>query len=163
MNESLVIDGTYNGGFEPILAGVEMLVRLAKKDGRRTIALLGDMRELGALEQARHAELWSRLATYPIDYYIFVGAVCMEVIEPLVGDAWRDKTFFTLDSRVAGEYIRSILSQDPEKYFLFAKGSQNTIYLEEALKYFIFPEEYLKLVRQEELYQKKKKDFYQML
>ena len=83
----------------------------------------------------------------------------MEVIQPLVDENWREKTFFTLDSRVAGEYIRQLLAADPDRYLLFAKWSQNTIYLEEALKYFIFPEDYLKLVRQEDLYVKKKGDF----
>ncbi len=163
LHDSLVIDGTYNGGFDPIVAGVEMLVRLAQTEWRKTIALLGDMRELGAMERIRHEELWDKLKTQPIDYYIFVGAVCMEVIQPRVGKEWQDKTLFTLDSRVAGEYIRSLIAADPNKYLLFAKGSQNTIYLEEALKYFIFPEEYLKLVRQEDLYVRKKNDFYQML
>ena len=87
-----------------------------------------------------------------------------EVIRPLVDRQWKQKTFFTLDSRTAGEYIRELMASDPgNKYLLFAKGSQNTIYLEEALKYFIFPEEYLKLVRQEDLYIKKKGDFYKML
>lgn len=163
LHDSLVIDGTYNGWFDPIVAGVEMLARLAKTEGRKTIALLGDMRELGALERDRHEELWQKLRTFDIDHYIFVGAVSCEVIQPLVDDNWREKTFFTLDSRVAGEYIRAVLAGDPDKYLLFAKGSQNTIYLEEALKYFIFPEEYLKLVRQEDLYVKKKWDFYKML
>lgn len=121
------------------------------------------MRELGAIEKERHEELWEKLQTFDIDHYIFVGAVSCEVIQPLVSEAWRERTFFTLDSRVAGEYIRALLANDPDKYLLFAKGSQNTIYLEEALKYFIFPEEYLKLVRQEDLYVKKKGDFYKML
>lgn len=160
INESLVIDGTYNGGFEPIVAGVEMLVRLAQKDNRKTIALIGDMRELGALEALRHQDLWHKLQTLSIDHYIFVGAVCMEIIQPMITESWRERTFFTLDSRVAGEYIQSIISDDADKYLLFAKGSQNTIYLEEALKYFIFPEEYLKLARQDELYTHKKKHFY---
>lgn len=160
INDSLVIDGTYNGWFEPIVAGVEMLARLADRDGRKTIALIGDMRELGALEALRHRELWYKLSTLPVDYYIFVGAVCMEIIQPMVPEAWREKTFFTLDSRVAGEYIRSLIVSDPDKYLLFAKWSQNTIYLEEALKYFIFPEEYLKLARQDDLYTHKKKHFY---
>lgn len=121
------------------------------------------MRELGALEKERHEELWEKLQTFDIDHYIFVGAVSCEVIQPLVDENWREKTFFTLDSRVAGEYIRQLLAADPDRYLLFAKWSQNTIYLEEALKYFIFPEEYLKLVRQEDLYVKKKGDFYKML
>ena len=128
-----------------------MLVRLAEKESRKTVALIGDMRELGALEALRHRELWEKLSLFPVDYYIFVGAVCMEIIQPMVKESWREKTFFTLDSRVAGEYIRSLITSDPDKFLLFAKGSQNTIYLEEALKYFIFPEEYLKLARQDEL------------
>ena len=140
-----------------------MLARLAKTEGRKTIALLGDRRELGALERERHIELWQKLQSFDIDHYIFVGAVSCEVIQSLVDDDWREKTFFILFSRVAGEYIYAFLAGDPDKYLLFAKGSQNTIYLEEALKYFIFPEEYLKLVRQEDLYVQKKKDFYQML
>lgn len=118
------------------------------------------MRELGALETLRHEELWETLKNLPVDYYIFVGAVCMEIIQPLVPDNWKERTFFTLDSRVAGEYIKNIIMNDSEKYLLFAKGSQNTIYLEEALKYFIFPEEYLKLVRQDALYTHKKQHFY---
>lgn len=137
-----------------------MLVRLAQKESRKTIALIGDMRELGAIEALRHEELWQKLKTLPIDYYIFVGAVCMEIIQPIISDEWRERTFFTLDSRVAGEYIKSIILNDSDKYLLFAKGSQNTIYLEEALKYFIFPEEYLKLVRQDALYTHKKEHFY---
>lgn len=98
-----------------------MLTRLAERDGRKTIALIGDMRELGALEALRHRELWEKLATFPVDYYIFVGAVCMEIIQPMIPESWREKTFFTLDSRVAGEYIRSLIVNDPDKYLLFAK------------------------------------------
>jgi UDP-N-acetylmuramyl pentapeptide synthase len=32
LHDSLVIDGTYNGGFDPIVAGVEMLARLAQTE-----------------------------------------------------------------------------------------------------------------------------------
>ena len=49
-----------------------MLVRLAQKESRKTIALIGDMRELGALETLRHEELWFALKKLPVDYYIFV-------------------------------------------------------------------------------------------
>jgi len=98
-----------------------MLVRLAQKDGRKTIALIGDMRELGALETLRHEELWLALKQLPVDYYIFVGAVCMEIIQPMIDNHWRERTFFTLDSRVAGEYIKSLIMNDADKYLLFAK------------------------------------------
>jgi UDP-N-acetylmuramoyl-tripeptide--D-alanyl-D-alanine ligase len=46
ISDSLVIDGTYNGGFEPIVAGVQMAHRLAQAEDKKLIALIGDMREL---------------------------------------------------------------------------------------------------------------------
>lgn len=46
ISDLLIIDGTYNGGFDPIVAGVQMAHRLAQAEDKKLIALLGDMREL---------------------------------------------------------------------------------------------------------------------
>jgi UDP-N-acetylmuramyl pentapeptide synthase len=46
ISDALIIDGTYNGGFEPIIAGVQMAHRLAEANDRTLIAIIGDMREL---------------------------------------------------------------------------------------------------------------------
>lgn len=163
IQSSIVIDGTYNGGFEPIVSGVKMLVHLWTFEKRKTIALIGDMRELWNLETERHVELWKNLLEISVDYYVFVWKVCSSIIRPLVPASWQEKIFFTLDSREAGEYIREVLLKNSEPYLIFAKGSQNTIFLEEALKKIILPEECAKLVRQDEVYLEKKKQHFSKL
>jgi len=72
INESIIIDGTYNGGFEPIIAGVEMAHHLAQAEDKKLIALLGDMRELWAEETVRHQKLWEILRQFNTVQYIFV-------------------------------------------------------------------------------------------
>jgi hypothetical protein len=77
-------------------------------------------------------------------------------------EEWKRVSFF-LDARAAGEHAReSILSSD-KKTLVFAKGSQNTIYLEEAIKEIILPEELTKIVRQDVMYMEKKQAFWKTL
>lgn len=68
-----------------------------------------------------------------------------------------------MDSREAGVYMSNILSNSPEEYLIFAKGSQNTLFLEEALKKIVIADEQKKLVRQDEIYLAKKELFFQSL
>ncbi len=163
IDKSLIIDGTYNGGFDPIVAWAEMLCHFGSLEWRKTLALIGDMRELWPLEIERHKELWNMLQWISIDHYVFVWNICKTVISPLIPESWREKTFFTLDSREAGVYMSNILSNSPEEYLIFAKGSQNTLFLEEALKKIVIADEQKKLVRQDEIYLAKKELFFQSL
>jgi hypothetical protein len=50
-------------------------------------------------------------------------------------------TSFFVDAREAGKYIQESILNADKKILVFAKGSQNTIYLEEAIKYIILPQE----------------------
>ena len=163
INNSLIIDGTYNGGFEPIVAGVQMAYRLAQWDNKKLITLLGDMRELWSEEVSRHQELWNTLRTLDNVQYIFVGKVCQTVIGPMLSvEEWKRVSFF-LDARAAGQCARESILDADIKTLIFAKGSQNTIYLEEALKEIIIPEELTKIVRQDAMYLEKKQAFWKTL
>ncbi|MFA6080591.1 MAG: Mur ligase family protein [Candidatus Gracilibacteria bacterium] len=163
ISDALIIDGTYNGGFEPIIAGVQMAHRLAEANDRTLIAIIGDMRELGSSEKERHEELWNELKKIEHVSYIFVGDICHTVIRPLIPYEHIQREVFFLDSREAGKCAQGIISQSPKKSLVFAKGSQNTLYLEEALKYIILPEERRKLVRQDAMYMNKKNTFWKRL
>jgi hypothetical protein len=85
------------------------------------------------------------------------------VIRPLIPYEHIQREVFFLDSREAGKCAQGIISQSPKKSLVFAKGSQNTLYLEEALKYIILPEERRKLVRQDAMYMNKKNTFWKRL
>lgn len=156
--DSCIIDGTYNGGFDPIVAGVQSMV--ARGTGQQKIALLGDMRELGSIEVERHQELWKILQSLDIDYVVFVGDISQRIIGPMIEEDDIHRVRFFTDSREAGKFIRQLIIDSDQTSIVFAKGSQNTIYLEEALKYIIISEEAGKLVRQDLLYMRKKRDFF---
>lgn len=70
---------------------------------------------------------------------------------------------FFLDSRAAGKCARESILSSEKKALIFAKGSQNTIYLEEAIKEIILPEETVKIVRQDMMYLQKKQKFWETL
>lgn len=70
---------------------------------------------------------------------------------------------FFLDARAAGKCARESILGSDKKSLIFAKGSQNTIYLEEALKEIILPEEITKIVRQDVMYMEKKQAFWKTL
>lgn|GEM_PF-986881 len=163
ISESLIIDGTYNGGFDPIVAGVHMAQRLAQKDDKKLIAILGDMRELGSEETARHRELWNTLRQCVDVQYIFVGKVSQTVIAPMLSQAEGKHVSFFLDAREAGKYAHHSLLSSDKKSLVFAKGSQNTIYLEEAIREIVLPEELIKLVRQDTMYMEKKQAFWKTI
>jgi len=95
--------------------------------------------------------------------YIFVGKVCQAVIAPMLSmEEWKRVSFF-LDARAAGKCARESILTSEKKSLIFAKGSQNTIYLEEAIKEIILPEEITKIVRQDMMYLQKKQEFWKTL
>lgn len=163
IKESLIIDGTYNGGFEPIIAGVRMASHLAELEDRVVIAIVGDMRELGGEEATRHQELWNTLRHIRNVRYMFIGDISERNILPLVTSEEQQHVSFYRDARKAGEAALQYIQRSEKKVLVFAKGSQNTLYLEEAIKKIILPEEVTKLVRQDDFYRQKKQAFWNIL
>lgn len=140
-----------------------MASHLAQLDDRSVIAIIGDMRELGTEEYTRHEELWHTLRNIPSIRYIFVGALCESIILPLVTTSEKQFVSFYRDARQAGDEAYAFIQQSTKKVLIFAKGSQNTLYLEEALKKVILPEEEVQLVRQDDFYMQKKQMFWNTL
>lgn len=81
----------------------------------------------------------------------------------MIGYEHTKREVFFLDAREAGKCARDIIEKSTKKSLIFAKGSQNTIYLEEALKYIIDTEERPKLVRQDAMYINKKNAFWRRM
>ncbi len=68
-----VINDAYNACFDSMRAGLELLASL-RKEGGRTIAILGDMFELGASSKATHERVGMVVAELGIDLLLAVGA-----------------------------------------------------------------------------------------
>lgn len=118
INDSIIIDSSYNSSLTPTSASLRMLKEVAGRK-KRTIALLGDMRELGEKAQADHEAL-EKVALNNADVIITVG--------PLTKQYFSDAVVIKFDNAYqAADYIEKIIKKDD---LILVKGSQNTIFLE---------------------------------
>lgn len=119
VNNSVIIDSSYNASAEPVVGALSMLKKLPAK---RRLAILGDMRELGeeTESETKRVVLFAREAC---DQLVLVGPIMKGF--SMNADQW----FAT--AAEAGEFVKSQLQ--PGDYVL-VKGSQNTIFLEMAVE-----------------------------
>lgn len=78
----MVIDDSYNASPESVLAALDTL-ELLGGDGRRKIACLGGIRELGSYCEQLHREIGQKLAAMDIDLLLLAGEESRYIIEGL--------------------------------------------------------------------------------
>lgn len=133
LHQAILIDSSYNSS---PLATAEMLHFLKSFPSPR-IAVLGDMRELGAASPPSHQNLY-RQALDSADLIVSVG--------PESSRYFGSKAHKFLYWWQALDFLQDHL---PPKATLLVKGSQNTIYLEELVKGLLkYPKNSHKLCRQ---------------
>lgn len=118
VNNSTIIDSSYNSS---PLATTEMLNFLATFKSPK-IAVLGDMRELGAASELSHQNLY-KTALDSADTVISIG--------PETSRYFGSKTRKFMYWWQAASYLKDNL---PQNATILIKGSQNTIFLEELVK-----------------------------
>lgn len=117
--DSLIIDDSYNASPQATLAALETLVEIPHG---RTIAVLGDMLELGSESEAEHVKIGKEVVDKGIAYFFALGS-CMESAYHYVqkqGYA-SDKVLFFEDPIMAGEAVVKILRKGD---VVLVKGSQ---------------------------------------
>ncbi len=144
INGSRIIDDTYNSSPEAVAAALQALAD-TPVTGRR-IALLGSMNELGSQSPEYH-EATGALAA-GVDLLVTVGTLANRYLGPAAVRAGLDPSrCHSADSPyAAGDYLKTILAPGD---ILLAKGSQNGVFAEEALKVLLAdPADIDSLVRQ---------------
>jgi UDP-N-acetylmuramoyl-tripeptide--D-alanyl-D-alanine ligase len=150
MNYSTIIDDTYNASPDAVKAG---LVTLYKIEAPKKIAILGNMNELGEMSEAAHKEIGEMCDPKQLAEVITIGKDAnLYLAQAAEAKGCIVKRF---DSPfVAGEYLQKHIEPNT---LIFAKGSQNGVFAEEAVKLLLAdPEDKVKLVRQSEIWLKKK-------
>lgn len=126
-NQSIIIDGSYNA------SSMKDMLELMKKiqtNGGKKLALLGDMRELGVETQMMHEEI-ALLASKTFDQVFLVGQEMQKYALPILEKELPGRVKFFQSSTEAGLEIAKLLNPGD---IILVKGSQNTIFLEEAVK-----------------------------
>lgn len=162
IKNSLVIDSSYNSSKSTVLSFLEMLRTLKEKTGRPVLFLMGDMRELGNESKQEHEEV-AKAILKVVDELYCVGPQTQEFVVPIVKEGLGKKGMTTKvewykNAIQAGLHIKEEM---PENALILVKGSQNTLYLEEAIKFLLENQNDAKnLTRQEDYWMKIKQDFF---
>ncbi len=149
INSSIIIDSSYNASKAAVLAFLHLIKKI--RSDRKVVFVFGDMRELGRESEIEHKAVAAELEKI-IDYLYCVGPQTKQYVVPNV-KVKEVKWFKT--SAEAGEYLKDHL---PDNAIVLVKGSQNTIFLEEAIKPLLAHKEDMgKLCRQSDYWMKIKK------
>lgn len=135
IRNSIIIDSSYNASASSVTAFLDMILKLKQETARPVVFVFGDMRELGKAARGEHETVSERLIGI-VDYLYLVGPLTREYVLPVVQT--RDKRFKEIrwfrTAKHAGEYLENSL---PKEAIVLVKGSQNTIFLEEGVKYIL--------------------------
>lgn len=142
LKNSLVIDDSYNANALSMCAALDTLGGFT---GYR-IAVLGSMNEMGELSQAQHEQVGKHVPGRA-DLLITVGKEAKRYLAPAARAAGMKATqvHSFLHAPAAGAFLATRLRPGST---VLGKGSQDKIYVEEALKCIIAPEHHDMLVRQ---------------
>lgn len=156
-NNSILVDSSYNAWPESMKKVIENFLALQKNlfSDYEIILCLWEMRELWEYTQKEHEKL--ALFTRDITKNIFV------VWESMNKYFLKKSKFakYFKNSRLLWEYLKSFLEKEDKKYLVLFKWSQNTIFLEEALKQVLKNlKDKNKICRQENFWLEKKDNFF---
>lgn len=142
VQNSTLIDDSYNS--TPIAAKAALDV-LQSGNAPQRIAILGSMNELGDYSPEAHREVAEHCDPSKLDWVITIGKDARDYLAPLAKErGCQVKTF--LDPYKAGRFVKKQLK---EGAVVLAKGSQNGVFAEEALKQLLADQDdAAKLVRQ---------------
>ena len=95
-----VIDDSYNANPSSVAAALRALVAMGQ--GRRTTAVLGYMAELGAYEEAGHADTGRLAAQLGVDRLIVVAENASPILDGALGvEEWKGEAIFATDQAAA--------------------------------------------------------------
>jgi UDP-N-acetylmuramoyl-tripeptide--D-alanyl-D-alanine ligase len=141
-SQSTLLDDTYNASPAAVIAALDVL---QATEAPQRIAILGSMNEMGATAEAAHHEVGTYCDPTKLSYVITIGKDANNWLAPAAtAKGCQVKTF--VSPYEAGAFVKSVLQPGA---LVLAKGSQNGVFAEEALKPLLDdPADQAKLVRQ---------------
>jgi UDP-N-acetylmuramyl pentapeptide synthase len=153
INNSILVDSSYNAGPESMKKMIDNVVILRKRlyPDYKLWFVIWDMRELWKFSEDSHKQLFIDLKSN--DLLISVWKETSKYFD--------EATHKFLSSKEAWIFLKEKLLNSDDKYIVLFKWSQNTIFVEEALKQVLLDgNDEKKLVRQDKVWMNKKNKFF---
>lgn len=120
IKNSLLIDDTYNASPRAMVAALETLAQI--KSVQKQIAVLGDMRELGALTESVHKEMGELVAKLNIAELVTVGAAARFIADGALAAGMSRENIFSFGlPEEAANFLRGRVAPGD---LILIKGSQ---------------------------------------
>lgn len=160
IKNSTIIDSSYNASKESMLTFLELLKVLKKETKRPAVFVFGDMRELGIAAREEHEEV-AHYAKECANYIYTVGPQTQEFVLPIIkGSNKRIYKDASKNSIQLGLHLKESL---PQNAIILFKGSQNEIFLEEAIRFILGNQsDEKKLCRQSEYWKNRKAAYFNL-
>lgn len=147
-NETTIIDDSYNASPASMKAGLTMVHNYAGGKGRRSVAVLGNMAELGDDSKSLHEEV-AKFAFGLVDQLVLSGPFADAMCAAAVEAGFDPEAIVVFESAdLVVDVVEDLIKA---RDIVYVKGSQNGVRLERAvkklMKYPELAEQYL--VRQE--------------
>jgi UDP-N-acetylmuramoyl-tripeptide--D-alanyl-D-alanine ligase len=151
IKNSVIIDDTYNASPEAVKMALDSLYA---QPATQRIAILGMMNELGATSETEHKKIGKYCNPKLLDLVVTVGFDANTFLAPEARKSGC-QVYEAKNSMDAGEFVKNKIK---EGAVILAKGSQNGVFTEEALKPLLKNKsDFSKLVRQDQYWMKKKR------
>lgn len=165
IEESIIIDSSYNASPLSIRKIINTVHNIREQlfPQRKVWMLLGDMRELGDLTETEHRMI-SGYVSQVADRVFLVGDHMKNFLaDELIKIGYPAEKIYTFTkSTQAADTIKTMLAESGNECLIVCKWSQNTIFIEEAVKKLLAnPADEYKLTRQSHRWMQKKKEFFQ--
>lgn len=128
INNTTLINDTYNANPESVTAGLQVLSELAK--GKTGVAVLGNMLEQGAYAVENHRKVGRKAAELKTDWLVTVGQLAREIAK---GAALSSKEIKIWSYILKSQAIRFLKQSLPSDSVVLVKGSRGA-YMERVVK-----------------------------
>jgi UDP-N-acetylmuramyl pentapeptide synthase len=127
INHTTLLDDTYNASPAAVIAALDIL---QATDASQRIAILGSMNEMGAAAEAAHNEIGTYCDPAKLQHVVTIGSAANKWLAPAAIQKGCQVTTCASPYEAA-EFVKSVLQPGA---VVLAKGSQNGVFAEEALK-----------------------------
>lgn len=143
IKDSVILDETYNASPDAVMAALDSLYEFQAKGQK--IAILGNMNELGSFSEQAHRQVGTYCQPQQLALVITIGPDANKYLAPAAEEQGCRVKSFT-NPHQAGLFVKNMLQPNS---VVLAKGSQNNVYAEEAIKPLLADQaDVSKLVRQ---------------
>jgi len=124
VNNSLIIDDTYNSSPQAVEAALDTLEAIIPVSSARKWVILGDMLELGDLSEKMHREIGEKIIQTDIDYLITVGKEAQYIAQQAREKGFRQERIFSFDNSLG--VVPLLKPRIKNGDIILVKGSQGS-------------------------------------